>query len=42
MNQVEFILPNSDFYRSLVVIEKICSTPEKYPRKSGLPAREPL
>ena len=41
-DQVEFILPDSDFYRSLVVIGKNRSTPVKYPRKAGLPAREPL
>lgn len=41
-DQIEFMLPDSDFYRSLVVIEKHHSTPVKYPRKAGLPAREPL
>ena len=41
-DQVEFILPDSNFYRSLVVVEKLCSTPVKYPRKAGLPAREPI
>ena len=41
-NQVEFMLPDSDIYRSLVVIEKSHSTPAKYPRKAGIPAREPL
>lgn len=28
--------------RNLVVIEKIASTPEKYPRKSGIPQKRPL
>ena len=28
--------------RSLIVIEKISPTPEKYPRKPGLPAKRPL
>jgi len=41
-NQVEFILPHSDIYRNLVVIKKERKTPKKYPRKSGLPGREPL
>lgn len=40
--QVEFYLPNSDIYRNLFVVEKVQSTPIKYPRKAGLPAKEPL
>ena len=38
----EFCLPQSDIERSLVVIEKIKATPPKYPRKAGLPSKEPL
>ena len=41
-DQIEFMLPDSDFYRSLVVIEKCSCTQVKYPRKAGLPTREPL
>lgn len=37
-----FPLPNSDIYRSLLVIEKVQNTPKKYPRKAGLPSKEPL
>lgn len=37
-----FPLPNSDIYRSLLIIKKIQSTPKKYPRKAGLPSKEPL
>lgn len=40
--QVEFTLPGSDIYRNLFVIEKISETPKKFPRKAGLPAKEPL
>lgn len=40
--KVEFTLPYSDIYRSLVVIQKIEKTPGKYPRKAGLPSKEPL
>ena len=40
--QVEFTLPSSDIYRNLVVIEKKKNTPKKYPRKAGLPSKEPL
>lgn len=41
-NQIEFILPDSDIYRNLFVIKKIKSTPGKYPRKAGLPSKEPI
>jgi 16S rRNA (guanine527-N7)-methyltransferase len=40
--QEEFILPNTDIYRNLVVIKKLKSTPKKYPRKAGVPSMEPL
>ncbi len=42
VNQVAFTLPDSDIYRNLFVIEKIKETPKKYPRKAGLPGKEPL
>lgn len=41
-NQVEWTLPDSDIYRNLLVIRKKKNTPGKYPRKAGIPAREPL
>ena len=41
-NQVEFTLPDSDIYRNLFVIKKVKETPKKFPRKAGLPSREPL
>ncbi len=41
-NQVEFQLPDSDIYRNLFVIEKVKQTSKKYPRKAGLPGKEPL
>ncbi len=41
-DQLEFWLPDSDIYRNLFVIEKIKQTPDRYPRKAGIPAREPL
>lgn len=40
--QKELYLPGSDIYRNLVLIRKEKSTPGKYPRKAGLPGREPL
>lgn len=39
---IYFQLPDSEIERSLVVIEKIKNTPQKYPRKAGTPAKEPL
>ena len=40
--QVELELPNTNIYRNLFVIKKERTTPKKYPRKAGLPAKEPL
>lgn len=40
--QIEFRLPNSNIYRTLLVIKKMNITPIKYPRKAGLPSKEPL
>ena len=40
--QEEFILPESDIKRNIIIIRKICSTPNKYPRKPGTPAKEPI
>lgn len=37
-----FNLPDNDMERSLVVIEKKEKTGKKYPRKAGLPSKEPL
>ena len=39
---IYFQLPDSEIERSLVLIEKIKNTPQKYPRKAGTPAKEPL
>ena len=39
---VKFRLPGTDIGRSFVKIEKIQNTSKKYPRKAGLPAKEPL
>lgn len=38
----EFNLPDSDIYRNLVTIKKVKETPKKFPRKAGLPSKEPL
>lgn len=39
---VKFQLPGSEISRSLVIISKYQNTSKKYPRKAGLPAKEPL
>lgn len=39
---VKFQLPGSDIGRSFVKIRKIRTTAKKYPRKAGLPGKEPL
>lgn len=41
-NQIEFFLPDSDIYRNLVVIKKERITPVKFPRKAGVPSKEPI
>ncbi len=41
-NTVYFQLPGSDIERSFVLIKKKENTPGKYPRKAGIPAKEPL
>lgn len=38
----KFELPRSDIGRSLIVIQKIKPTPAKYPRKPGMPTKEPI
>ena len=39
---ISFHLPDSDIFRTLIVIRKTAPTPKKYPRKAGLPAKEPI
>ena len=41
-NVDRFQLPGTDMGRALVEIKKTKQTPGKYPRKAGLPAKEPL
>lgn len=38
----KFILADTDMERSFVVVEKRKATPKKYPRKAGMPSREPI
>ena len=38
----EFMLPGTDIRRSLIIIEKVEATPDKYPRRAGKPSKSPL
>lgn len=38
----KIILPETDIERNIVIIKKVKSTPPKYPRKAGTPAKEPI
>ena len=38
----EFDLPLTDIKRTILVIEKIKNTPRKFPRKAGIPSKEPI
>lgn len=40
--QVEFKLPDSNIYRNLFVIKKENDTPLKFPRKAGIPSKDPI
>ena len=39
---VKFQLPDSEIGRSFVKVKKTNNTPRKYPRKAGLPTKEPI
>ena len=39
---VSFVLPSTEFNRSIIVIEKETNTPAHYPRKAGTPVKKPL
>ncbi|MBQ4177205.1 MAG: 16S rRNA (guanine(527)-N(7))-methyltransferase RsmG [Lachnospiraceae bacterium] len=35
-------LPQTELYRSFVIVRKIADTPRSYPRKAGTPSRDPI
>lgn len=39
---VDFNLPETDFKRNVVIIEKKHNTAKEYPRKAGIPSKKPL
>jgi 16S rRNA (guanine527-N7)-methyltransferase len=42
INIQRFELPIEQAKRHIIIFEKIANTPGKYPRKAGLPLKEPL
>lgn len=38
----KFQLPGTDIERNIVIIRKISHTPSQYPRKSGIPSKQPI
>jgi 16S rRNA (guanine527-N7)-methyltransferase len=38
----EFILPDSDYSRTICIVNKVEPTSKKYPRKAGVPSKNPL
>lgn len=38
----EITLPESDIVRNIIIVRKIKSTPNKYPRKAGMATKEPI
>ena len=41
-SEKNFTLADTDMERSFIVIDKEKKTPEKYPRKAGMPSKEPI
>ena len=41
-NVIKFQLPGTEIGRSFVIIDKVQNTAKKYPRKAGLPSKEPI
>lgn len=41
-NVDNFLLPNSDIERNIVIIRKVKETSKKYPRKAGVPSKSPM
>ena len=42
MSADEFLLPDSDVSRTICIVEKKENTSKKYPRKAGVPSKQPL
>ena len=42
LDEIEFTLPESTEERTLILTQKIKTTPKKYPRQAGTPRRKPI
>lgn len=42
LERKEFCLPDSDIARNIIIIKKVQKTPNMYPRKAGLPNKQPI
>lgn len=42
LSKEKFELPGSDMERNIIIIKKIKPTPNKYPRKAGMPSKMPI
>ena len=40
--RLDFYLPDSEIYRNLFIIKKEGQTPLRFPRKAGIPSKEPI
>ena len=38
----EITLPNTDMKRNIIIVKKVKGTPSKYPRKAGMPTKNPI
>lgn len=38
----KFVLPGTDYERTIIVVRKIKQTPKNYPRKAGIPTKKPI
>ena len=38
----EITLPNTDMKRNIIIVKKVKGTPSKYPRKAGIPSKNPI
>ncbi len=38
----KFYLPESDIIRNIIIIKKLKNTPNQYPRKAGVPSKNPI
>ena len=39
---ISFEIPDTDMARTILKIHKIKATPKRFPRKAGLPSKEPI